>query len=1759
MKGIDRDGYTADEAKKERDKDSDEDSQSSSESEDETTDVTLSKHVVDTKKRSSSKKKTQKHTRSMNEGYTQMPRNTGFCFPVYADCQEALQLKAMTKTEEMAMLMNVALVQFLPKPNTDDKGLKEQLEHIGVDAKVLKAIGDAKKKSEAERKLNMQKSNLLYQLSNSLRVMIGAERTSTVVKEEQLLDFERLAAITDKVAQNELQKTAGDAVDEFCKALNLHRNPDIDRLVTDPDMLNSANRQDVLNTLAEALELSITLNPLNCQPPPKHHPVGVAETTNRRSLSAPGGDGVAHEQTATVGQIHAKSSRFSTAKTEAAKVATGGARVRGKGKGEEKDRVTGTRSSTETTPGNDDRSRTNGDVGRNGHVFGRSKPRRLFILTENQYHDQRYACLVQWLLLSIQFTVQERKRGGEEDVDVGVVCGELVDLFRGWVQREMDQNAKGEPSVQYEAPGSTRVRKFAKLGRGQNAYHTKGEAPVEGSQPACGVPRQSDVHGKESSTCHRGDDLHDPSTIYNEAETESDNECGGTGDNFSSENATNDESNGEKESWRSTLQPGKQMVLAGDTATPFKSCDVAESRRNRFPAQKSKTTASIQPNRGATRGPRKAGQRSRSADGGRSLRGSAANSRGRGELPTVRSEWSVGNRPTEVKVFSGVYEPAFPPGGEQVQFEQLQEEQMRYGIRFGARRKRKAKKGEEDKNKSPPQRRSTEGGSNFADNSANTLLEAVPKRGNGQEQSTCRSEVVRGEQAHSTNGNEARRSERSESDNISGVQILEVGLAEGVLPDLGAATTALNAKDLGPAETQRHMDVGTTPEYGPVPRPGYFSRDHHETVRGRPASTPEPGAQMPHQSGRFDSGATSKSVGSYDADIRDNDSPDQVRRGPLGGQRRPDTTPQGTVARNGILLGGRGVLTTSSQSHQSGTIGKYVPGSPQRQRSADGESPTPSAGALGVHNGSGPTRPGDVYRTPRIESRNDSASRPLELEGARRPAGSGIYLAPDSGTQRDGSMRSLDEALQLGQPGADGLERVPVLQRGTDSGDKHGRVQLSSGGVRDSGQGERVRQIRNVIPFRWAGNCRTHNAARDSSSGRWNTGSVEATRIQRLQDSGANRCNGGSEVHRMPGRQDSVVLKASVGTGMVLQTNAHLPVVGPHQGDQERVRLVKQNAVGDFGISNGAEAVCGSANDVGAIRPGCVRGEMEPPVAAIFVETNERFKSGGARHSSVSAAERRPNNLDLSSATSTPYAVDITAADLGRSRGSDDHTLLAGHSDGGSPENGSGDASGDRNQQGTSTAATCVLATRKSTGKGEALVNPKAMEGITWSTFVRQAQESRGFSESISEQPEVIYKRRSGSMRGQHHVGPFALFVAGLNQKFGRGDVDVTDIVICDIVAQQAVGEGALRRILSSIRTVCQLAFGDIDQLKYETVGTKVLVAKAKAIEITTPKYSTPVDLGCSGSFASVWMIIVQDNERVEQLSNTNRAKMLVKRNTAIFLNRHDSVSRSDDETKCDLRNSEECRCYSPSGVLQEQVLMSQRLDNVAEGQGGWVERNYRNPKDPLKKGIFSMTVTTRPLRLSVLTDPTSTQPYLRTRQRVSYLCAVRALAAYQRCLEAGNGKKVLMVKLGHTWGYLKPKTLDNVLQPLLASSIANIVKGIAERGKLKMGGGGEQPGATEQPVVGDGDGHERPGRANVNGRGKLAGHFLRGHAGSIIYTLALECGASWDAMDCVSRARHTIASFLKSYCRNVTRRLKEAFKGHPKKAQMRFEEASRL
>lgn len=112
-------------------------------------------------------------------------------------------------------------------------------------------------------------------------------------------------------------------------------------------------------------------------------------------------------------------------------------------------------------------------------------------------------------------------------------------------------------------------------------------------------------------------------------------------------------------------------------------------------------------------------------------------------------------------------------------------------------------------------------------------------------------------------------------------------------------------------------------------------------------------------------------------------------------------------------------------------------------------------------------------------------------------------------------------------------------------------------------------------------------------------------------------------------------------------------------------------------------------------------------------------------------------------------------------------------------------------------------------------------------------------------------------------------------------------------------------------------------------------------------------------------------------------------RDHAIFLCRHGTPSRSNCESKCDVRLEQYFRVYDERGDLSRQKKLPDRLDACLLGEGGYIRQNYKDPKDPRKTGIWSGTVQSRPLRVQMPVD--TDVPMLVGR--------VRVLRGYVRCL----------------------------------------------------------------------------------------------------------------------------------------------------------------
>jgi hypothetical protein len=275
----------------------------------------------------------------------------------------------------------------------------------------------------------------------------------------------------------------------------------------------------------------------------------------------------------------------------------------------------------------------------------------------------------------------------------------------------------------------------------------------------------------------------------------------------------------------------------------------------------------------------------------------------------------------------------------------------------------------------------------------------------------------------------------------------------------------------------------------------------------------------------------------------------------------------------------------------------------------------------------------------------------------------------------------------------------------------------------------------------------------------------------------------------------------------------------------------------------------------------------------------------------------------------------------------------------------------------------------------------------------------------------------------------------------------------------------------------------------------------------------------------------------VQHLSDTAPKKTQVLRDNALFLLRLHSLARTDDMVKFNAMMDRSFRVYSGrDGAQLAHESKAEALDECVRTEG-YVELNYYKPKgSEFAVAKWSTATEVHVVRPAMILNPEV--EWLKTVELVSFLCPVRAMRDLFRCLEAREMQaKILATIEGGFWSYTKEggSTLTGEFQPLKHNTVRNLVLNVAKEAGLPVGT------------------NESGGCAETE---KLAAHFLRGHAGSLSQILTSLEGATWSSSLHLNRARHSAQTFQKNYSRGVVQRVRQAFRVHARKTQLRFEEA---
>ena len=379
-----------------------------------------------------------------------------------------------------------------------------------------------------------------------------------------------------------------------------------------------------------------------------------------------------------------------------------------------------------------------------------------------------------------------------------------------------------------------------------------------------------------------------------------------------------------------------------------------------------------------------------------------------------------------------------------------------------------------------------------------------------------------------------------------------------------------------------------------------------------------------------------------------------------------------------------------------------------------------------------------------------------------------------------------------------------------------------------------------------------------------------------------------------------------------------------------------------------------------------------------------------------------------------------------------------------------------------------------------------------------------------------------------------------------------------NVATRHATSESRQVSLESAMRLIMQMAWGEHNRfVQHQPLLMKQARSAGAKQKRKGPRYQKHIDLGDyvtgPGVGGCAWSELLKYVRSVERLPDSSSAKDRVFRDASICTMRVDSICRSGDLSEFDPRCQDYLRCFDVNGAEVLEGPLCQRLLvallSDVKGNSGHIEVRFRNPKDPRKRPEtaagttvwWSDWVEVWPLRLELLVD--ESVPHLSDTGSVQELCTVYRLKRMTDVMDARDRLTGKGAPPTGTWYVNTAKKYDNKFtgsaSPLSVQRISNIAKIWLHKAGFRT--------ALDS-------GSQRDDTSEV-----LAGHVLRGHSASLAFELSRERECVWDGSLGVDRARHTLASFQRSYSRGVAARLRNVYINHANRSVLRFEETSRL
>jgi len=155
---------------------------------------------------------------------------------------------------------SVAHAQGLPNPTRATEFLSF-LRGMQVSAEEsIKQVERTAAEQRKQMKSDRKEANILVVAGDMIRRLVAAHNTNDVMEEADLLQAEQFAAIATRLGAQKLQEASTVTANKFCAAFGIAQTEEIERLISDPTMMEPQRRRDVRRELVLLISPRIELS-----------------------------------------------------------------------------------------------------------------------------------------------------------------------------------------------------------------------------------------------------------------------------------------------------------------------------------------------------------------------------------------------------------------------------------------------------------------------------------------------------------------------------------------------------------------------------------------------------------------------------------------------------------------------------------------------------------------------------------------------------------------------------------------------------------------------------------------------------------------------------------------------------------------------------------------------------------------------------------------------------------------------------------------------------------------------------------------------------------------------------------------------------------------------------------------------------------------------------------------------------------------------------------------------------------------------------------------------------------------------------------------------------------------------------------------------------------------------------------------------------------------------------------------------------------